>query len=307
MKQLGQKSNHKKTNHVQKKIERMREILFPQSHTPLSVYKVDYHFHPNLPNEEAAALNKCKNWWQELQSKGINVVIITEHVYKNPKRAFQMMQATKPKGCYIFPGMEFLTSEGIDIIIFSKTQKIYHYAQLKPYYLTMSQTLDFVSEHQIKAFITHPHTLGNTSIIKKTTSLDYAKYVNRIKSLEVTNTAFNQLLYLLDKPVLRQIFAQKIQQILNTRKVPIANYPNDIQLITAGSDAHNLGEVGTHVLISTTQKNIFATIASNARPIIVENYTRKINGLLFFFSTMTCFSEAWIKFQIRILAMLKQP
>ena len=67
MKQLGQKSNHKKTNHVQKKIERMREILFPQSHTPLSVYKVDYHFHPNLPNEEAAALNKCKNWWQELQ------------------------------------------------------------------------------------------------------------------------------------------------------------------------------------------------------------------------------------------------
>jgi hypothetical protein len=55
------------------------------------------------------------------------------------------------KGCHIFPGMEFLTSEGIDIIIFSKTQKIYHYAQLKPYHLTMSQTLDFVSKHQLKA------------------------------------------------------------------------------------------------------------------------------------------------------------
>ncbi len=306
MKQLGQKSNLKIKNHVQQKIERMRAILFPQSDTPLNVYKVDYHFHPNLPNEEAAALEKCKSWWKEFESKGINVVIITEHVYKNPKRAFQMMQAAKPKGCHVFPGMECLTSEGIDIIIFSKTQKIYRYAQLKPYYLTISQTMDFVSKHHLKAVITHPHTLGNTSIIKKTAPVDYEKYANKIKSLEVTNTAFNQLLYLLDKPLLRRIFAQKIQHILNTRKVPLANYPYDIKLITAGSDAHNLGEVGTHVLISTTQKNLFATIASNVRPIIVESYRRKINGSLFLLSIMTCFSEAWIKFQIRMLTMLKK-
>lgn len=42
---------------------------------------------------------------------------------------------------------------------------------------------------------------------------------------------------------------------------------HNAKLITAESDAHNLGEVGTHVSFSTTQKNLFATIASNAKEI----------------------------------------
>lgn len=304
MKTLLRKSNTTNNNKLQQKITQMREILF-KPNPPLNLYRVDYHFHPNLPDEEQEALEKCKNWWQEFESKGINVVIITEHIYKHAERAFKMMQATKPKGFHIFPGMEYLTQEGIDIIIFAKNQKIYRYAELEPYHLTYEQTLDFVAKHHLAAFITHPHTLGNTSVIRKKTSGEYVKFINKIKSLEVTNTAFNQLLYLLDKPVLRNIFARTIHQIINTRKVPARDYPKDAKLITAGSDAHNLGEIGTHVLIKSNSKNLFSAIANNAKPIIVENYTHKMNTGLFFLSIMTCFSEGLIKFHIRMRALIK--
>ena len=136
--------------------------------------------------------------------------------------------------------------------------------------------------------------------------MDYVKYVNKIRSLEVTNTSFNQLFYLLNRPLLRSIFARAIQKILNTRKVPFADYPSNLKLITAGSDAHNLGEIGTHVLIRATQNNLFDAIASNVKPIIVETYAYQSNKSLFFLSIMTSFSEGLIKLRIRILARISK-
>ena len=109
MKKVILKSNAAEIGNLSQAVKEMREVLFHQSHVPLSPYRVDYHFHPNLPVGEKAALDKCKSWWQEFEKKGINVVVITEHVYKHPERAFKLMQETKPEGCYVFPGMEYLT------------------------------------------------------------------------------------------------------------------------------------------------------------------------------------------------------
>ena len=53
--------------------------------------KIDYHFHPNLPKNEDRATEKCKKILAQFEKKKIDVVIITEHAYKNPKRAFNFL------------------------------------------------------------------------------------------------------------------------------------------------------------------------------------------------------------------------
>jgi hypothetical protein len=267
-----------------------------------SKYAVDYHFHANLPKSEKRALQKCHRWWQEFRKKGVNVVISTEHVYKNPKRAYQMMNATKPDDMHIFPGMEYLTKEGIDIIIFSERPDLYDHDVLKPYQLTYDQILDFVLEHHLTAFITHPHTLGTTSVIRKSTATEYERYVNKIKSIEITNTAFNELLHVITKPIFRRFFSKKINEIQKNRNVPPQYYPKEIQLLTAGSDAHHFAEVGTHVIIESDSKKLFQAITSNSNAVVIERAITQTNFLLLLRSAITCFSEACIKFKIRLFS-----
>ena len=56
------------------------------------------------------ALKKCRKWWNRFKRNDINVVIPSEHVYKDPKRAFLFMKQTKPQDCFLFPGMEYQVS-----------------------------------------------------------------------------------------------------------------------------------------------------------------------------------------------------
>ncbi|MBN1645936.1 hypothetical protein JW868_02760 [Candidatus Woesearchaeota archaeon] len=47
--------------------------------------RVDHHFHPNLSRFDYPARKKCRRVWKEFKKNGINAVICTEHIYRNPR------------------------------------------------------------------------------------------------------------------------------------------------------------------------------------------------------------------------------
>ncbi|MFH1522616.1 MAG: hypothetical protein ABIE43_02240 [Patescibacteria group bacterium] len=262
---------------------------------------VDYHFHPNLPKNEKKAIRKCQKWWEIFQKNNINVVIVTEHVYKNPKRAYQLMKETKPANSYLLPGMEYLTKEGIDIIIFSENQNLYGFNQLQPYNLTFNNILNLISNSCLAAYITHPYTIGTTSIIKKLGYEIYKNAIDNLGSVEITNSSFDNLNNLLKKPFLNKLFTNKIKKVEKTKKLPKKEYPKKIKFLAAGSDAHHFKEIGTYVSINNIDDNLFNNLISNKNPDIYYKDNEKIDFHLLFSLAITDLRELLIKQKIKWL------
>jgi hypothetical protein len=227
--------------------------------------RIDYHFHPNLPKSDKRALKKCEKWWKHFQKNKINCVIITEHIYKNPKRAFEFMNKTKPKNCFCFPGTEYCTKEGIDIIIFSKKKSIYTIPNLKKTFkIAFSEVVKKIqSDKSLHSYIPHPHTLGLTSALKILGSKKYFKYVNLLKAVEISNGAFDNLFLLLNNFPLNKLTKNKIESITKVQKLPKKYYPKNIKFLAVGSDAHLFSEVGNCLEINSKKSNVFNTIVKN--------------------------------------------
>lgn len=225
-------------------------------------FRIDYHFHPNLPRSENKALEKCRQWWKYFKKHNINCVIVAEHSYKNPKRAFELMNKTKPARMFCIPGIEYCTKEGIDIVLFSKTNKIYSIKELKTFSLTYKETVALVLKNKsLFSFVTHPHTLGLTSVIRKIGYLDYYKYVNKLEAVEIYNGAFDNLYLLLNKFPLNLLSKSKINAIKKNQELPKKDYPKKIKFLAAGSDAHQLIEVGSCYEVNA--KNAFDALTNN--------------------------------------------
>jgi len=122
--------------------------------------KVDMHFHPDFPKSYNKALKKStKIWWAAIAKHNIDVIFVTEHLYKDPARCYKLMiegraqlireflleierlkikinssnfikierkirekedYITKLGNVEVFAGMEVLTIEGAEIIVFTE-------------------------------------------------------------------------------------------------------------------------------------------------------------------------------------------
>lgn len=269
------------------------------------IFKVDYHFHPNLPKSEKRAKYKCEKWWQEFQKFGVNVVISTEHCYKNPERAFSFLEKARPKDCYVFPGVEYLTKEGVDIVIFSHSPDFYKYEELVPFKLSYEEVIDFVGKKGLLSFVTHPYTLGLTSVIKKIGKEDYLKFSNQLGAIEIANGSFDNLYLFLNKSFLKIFFKGKTEKIKKIKKVPESDYPERIKFLSAGSDAHHFEEIGTYVTMEAEPENLFEKIVSNQDPIIFQKQMEEVNYFLLIKSSLTAFQEFIEKKKIIIKNILK--
>jgi len=221
--------------------------------------RVDYHFHPNLPKSETKAVEKCKRWWKKFSEEKINCIIVTEHSYKDPERAYSLINKTKPKGMHCIPGVEYCTREGIDIIIFSKREKIYDIKELETFKLNFEETLRLIEKRKdLFATVTHPYTLGLTSVLDKLGWKVYQDAVNRLGSVEISNGSFD----ILEKVLPCFLFRSKLAKIQKHKELPKNEYPKKVRFLTAGSDAHQISEVGNCVELETT-KPVFSAITNN--------------------------------------------
>ena len=270
------------------------------------IFNVDYHFHPNLPRNKVKALIKCKKYWEALKNNGINTVIITEHCYKNPRESFEFMKKTMPKGFFIFPGIEYITKEGVDIVIFSKSKKIYNYKELEPFNLKYDETIKFILRNNLSSFITHPCTVGMTSIISKLGEDKYFHYVNNLNSVEIVNSSFCNLYKMINKSIFRRLFNKKINRIEKTISLPRKYYPRKVKFLAVSSDAHYPEELGTYATIKTTSDKLFSRIITNKNPLITTKNYSHLNGLLLMKTAITSFGEFLLKktYLIRKLKIL---
>jgi hypothetical protein len=258
-------------------------------------YNIDYHFHPNLPKSEKKAHKKSKKAWENFQKHNINVVISTEHVFKNPQRAFSVMKENKPDDAFLFPGIEYLTQEGIDVLIFSQDEKIYTHKELTPYNLSLEETVTFAEKNNYACSIAHPHTLGTTSIIKRMGQEKYLQYAQKTKSIELSNSSFNNILPCLNFFLLKKIFAKKIKQIENNRLVPEENFFQEVKFFAVGSDAHHPEQIGTYCKLTHHAHELYEKIINNNNPEINEKTSTKTNFIILIRETICVFREFLIK------------
>jgi len=263
----------------------------------LKKFRVDYHVHPNLSRNNTKAVLQCKKWWEAVLADGLDCVIVTEHSYKNPKRAFELMNACKPEGVFCFPGLEYVTKEGIDIIIFSKDVSIYE--KFKSFELTYFEVVDLVkSNDKFFSFVTHPYTLGLTSVLSHLSREEYVESVNTLGAVEISNGAFDNLKCLLGKFPFGFLFKNKISRIGKNQSIPRIDYPRGIKFLAAGSDAHHPESLGR--CLEVKGDSVFEAIVGNCGDVKVITKDSVFDFLLLVKSGLTSLHEFLIKKKLRL-------
>lgn len=99
--------------------------------------RVDLHFHPQLPADEEGATKKARAILNKIKRLGINVIVTTEHAYIDSERDYKLMMLVKESDfkdlpLIILPGIECITKNNIEIIVFSKYGEFeYNLKQIK--------------------------------------------------------------------------------------------------------------------------------------------------------------------------------
>lgn len=267
--------------------------------------RIDYHFHPNLPANNRLANKKCQEFWNRFGEKSINCVVVMEHSYKNPRRAYELMLKTKPNGFFVFPGVEYITKEGIDVAIFSKDCNIYKIKELKSFNLSFKEVINLAESNKgLFVFPVHPYTLGHTSVIKKLGYQQYKAYINKLGALEIANSTLDDVKCCMNK--LPFLFKSQLSNIAKTQNIPKTDHPDNINFLAVGSDAHYPEDIGYCYEIELDnnspldQASVFEQVINNhglGRPIRVE---RKIISMVHFLKILrTSLNESLIKIFLR--------
>ncbi len=233
---------------------------------------VDYHFHPNLSKHDGLAQYKCRAIWKAFSKLHIDVAVVTEHVYKNPSRAYRILAAAKPDGhpTHVFPGIEALSIEGIDMICFSETEEIYgHQKLMVPKQLSVEEMIDYVQGHPgLYASVAHPYSPGHSGLIRRLGKNEGERLIKKLGAVEVSNACFHGSKKIADYSGLSNIFQETREYMNYTSHLPEEFLkPLDISLFTGGSDAHVIVDMGSGLLVpaptSSDRQNIFETITHN--------------------------------------------
>lgn len=211
------------------------------------------------------------------------MVIISEHSFKHPKKTFEYMEKTKPENAkiLIIPGIEILTKEGTDMIVFARDKKdIYSYRELlTPRKLRVLELIEFIKNHkQLRGIVTHPYTPGKSGIVNSH-GVEITKFAAKeLGMVEAHNCSFTALIRLLEILQLDKIMKKKYFQMINTETAP-EEILDENAIVTGGSDAHRHWEIGDHMLIEIdTGKDIYATATTKSGKIVRRK--KYILGLL---------------------------
>lgn len=266
---------------------------------------VDYHFHPNLSLHSGRARTKCKRVWKQWSDKQIDVVVVTEHVFKNPRRAYRLLQEMEPtdSSTVIYPGIEALTAEGIDVIVFAEhPAHIYNVQELMvPKQLTIEKMVTFINaDPNLFGSIPHAFSPGNSSIAMRVGMARAKDAIYALGGLEVNNACFRGSKLFADRTGLAKVFTQTRKKMNLVNPVP-EDYIDQsrMQLLTSGSDAHVLADIGSglHMNIpeDSTDKEVFSLISHNTTATAFHVTDEKIYFWLSFYKIYSVIVESLTK------------
>jgi hypothetical protein len=236
--------------------------------------RVDMHVHPNLAKNKARAMQKAESWWKAFRKAGIKCIISAEHSYKNPKRNYEIMEKTAPKGFAVIPGSEVISKEGVDLVVFHKDESIFKERRiLTPYLMSTEAMVTYLNKKGYAYFISHPFTLGTTGIFKNLGEKRAKKIIEKAKSIEAHNTAFSGSARFLEKTMLSKVFKGKYGQMRKVGNLP-KEYLKKAKFIAGGSDAHKPSDVGSYVVVDSKSmklSDIYNAITRNKKDTFHEN------------------------------------
>lgn len=217
--------------------------------------RIDYHVHPNFGPSRTRARRKAEKWWRHFAKHNLHAVVITEHAYKYPEETFRFLEKEKPEDSTteVFPGVEALTKEGIDLVVFAETpQEMYRPSRLlRPYGLSYEDAVHEITERGLSAYVTHPSTFGTTSLVRHKGQNFAREMIARLGAVERHNSAFIDLSAFLDR-FPRFLLGWLLDDLEERSTTPSHLYDAaPLRFWAGGSDAHHPFELGSYVEVAS--------------------------------------------------------
>ncbi|MFH1255941.1 MAG: PHP-associated domain-containing protein [Candidatus Diapherotrites archaeon] len=123
----------------------------------VEILTLDMHTHLNEKK------TKPKAFWERVQEIGLSGVAITEHANFNPGLAFEKLEAERPEGIFLIPGMEINCASG-HMLAFSSTPELYEIEALRGKNVSLEKLLEERDRHGFLLAVAHPWGLSYDSI-----------------------------------------------------------------------------------------------------------------------------------------------
>lgn len=240
--------------------------------------RIDSHFHPNfnflLP--EGFHRRHALRLWKEFARSKLDVVFVTEHSYKHPLRSYETLLRYRPADAttILIPGIEALTKEGMDAIVFSRDEYLYTCKDIMtPWKLTMDTLLSRVCrDKRLFVIIPHPFIPCRTGLIHHRNREATKECIRRAHYVEKYNASLRSLSHLMCCLGLCETFKGVMRRLQQTADVPPSMIEKGV-LIFGGSDAHHWWDIGTHLVIHARKPKNFHKLFS---VIIGSRHKRRI-------------------------------
>jgi len=217
---------------------------------------VDYHFHPNFRFRGREA-KRAHRIWNAFERHDLGVVIVSEHAWKRPQESFELLEAHRPPGSrtLLLPGVEVLTREGLDVVVFSQDPLWYRERSLspllQPYRVGVEEAVDIVAGRaDLAAFLPHPYTRGTTGAVQYFGEADAASLARRIGGVEVSNNCYDDCLKIIGR-LCSRVLPDTHRRMSLTQSIAEEFLDQaGAGFFAHGSDAHFPDELGYGCLMS---------------------------------------------------------
>ncbi|MFT5465857.1 MAG: hypothetical protein ACI8UO_000953 [Verrucomicrobiales bacterium] len=245
---------------------------------------VDYHFHPNFNFRSRRIGRRSGRIWNAFEKAELDIVICSEHCWKRPAESYHRMIDSRPEDARttLLPGVEILTSEGIDIVVFGHCPSWYEDTHLGECLEPYSTSLDAVIDHVVDSkdasgFIPHPYTAGQTGVIKHFGRDGSRALASRLGAIETSNNAFADTLSFTNW-LGPKMFPKTQEKMILTQQLD-EGFASDLELdfVAVGSDAHCPREIGygVHLEIGERPKTVeeaFRAMLTNQNAMGVDKF-----------------------------------
>lgn len=258
--------------------------------------RIDTHVHPNLKLfSRSLTRRKARKMWQAFTNHHLDAVIVTEHAFKQPVQAFRAMKRFRPAGAntHLIPGVEALTKEGVDMIVFSRDEYIFQQKDiLTPYKLSLEELMCRI-EHDDRLYgvVTHPFVLSATGMIAHFGVDRIRQSIKRLHFVERHNVCLWYLRTLFEWLGVSRFFPRLSQSFRTTEEIP-----QDIVgegIVFGGSDAHHPWDIGSHLQVHIPHTFVYEKIFDALiTPLHRRSFLIHKPGNIFLLSLVTSFITA---------------
>jgi hypothetical protein len=236
---------------------------------------VDWHLHACFPVSDRATRLKARRYWRQFAKLDLNAVLLSEHQYLDPERAYSIMAEERP------PDSNVLLFAGVELVCRANDQQSYRQAHTelvvsscnptganlytKPFLshigiLTLEEAVqEIMRDTSLDCYIPHPYVLGKTGTVKCLGESELCCLLAKYQRLgiEIHNGCFNLVYQILKrKPLIANLvtraeatlfqgtqYLPTLERIKKTRRTPdklLFDSTGQMRagFFAGGSDAH---------------------------------------------------------------------